>query len=109
MNSSVYLIKEYISRHYSNPMLSTKEISGYASLSASYACTVFKNETGQTLNQYLTEFRLERAKELLADPRNNISDIASRVGYNDSNYFGKAFKKYSGQSPSEYRESRCTL
>ena len=108
MNSSVYLIKEYISRHYSNPMLSTKEISGYASLSASYACTVFKNETGQTLNQYLTEFRLERAKELLADPRNNISDIATRVGYNDSNYFGKAFKKYSGQSPSEYRESRCS-
>ena len=109
VNSSVYLIKEYISRHYNNPMLSTKEISQYASLSASYACTVFKNETGQTLNQYLTEFRLERAKELLADPRNNISDIAASVGYNDSNYFGKAFKKYSGQSPSEYRESRCSL
>ncbi|MGN0362789.1 MAG: response regulator [Bilifractor sp.] len=106
VNSSVYLIKTYIGQHYNNPMLSTKEISEYASLSASYACTVFKNETGQTLNQYLTEYRLERAKELLEDPRNNISDIAARVGYNDSNYFGKAFKKYTGQSPSDYRESR---
>lgn len=105
-NSSVYLIKNYISKHYADPALSTKEISEYARLSASYACTVFKNETGQTLNQFLTEFRLERAKELLSDPRNNISDVASLVGYNDSNYFGKAFKKYAGVSPSDYRESR---
>ncbi len=105
-NSSVYLIKQYIQKHYGNPMLSTKEISEYAALSASYACTVFKNETGQTLNQYLTEYRLERAKELLADPRNNVSDVASQVGYNDSNYFGKAFKKYVGASPSDYRENR---
>ncbi|MDO4621337.1 MAG: response regulator [Eubacteriales bacterium] len=105
-NSSVYLIKNYIRKNYADPQLSTKEISEYASLSASYACTVFKNETGQTLNQYLTEYRMERAKELLADPRHNISDISIMVGYNDSNYFGKAFKKYSGSSPSDYRESR---
>ena len=105
-NSSVYLIKNYIRNHYSDPSLSTKEISEYANLSASYACTVFKNETGQTLNQFLTEYRLDKAKELLADPRNNISEVASRVGYNDSNYFGKAFKKQTGLSPSEYRESR---
>lgn len=105
-NSSVYLIKSYIHSHYGSPMLSTKEISEYASLSASYACSVFKNETGQTLNQYLTEYRMEKAKELLADPRNNISDVAGKVGYNDSNYFGKAFKKYTGLSPSEFRDRR---
>lgn len=108
-NSSVYLIKNYISSHYGDPMLSTKEISEYARLSASYACTVFKSETGQTLNQYLTEYRIERAKDLLSDPRNNISEVASRVGYNDSNYFGKAFKKYTGLSPSDYRENRNQL
>lgn len=105
-NSSVYLIKSYIHSHYGNPMLSTKEISEYASLSASYACSVFKNETGQTLNQYLTEYRMEKAKELLADPRNTISEVAGKVGYNDSNYFGKAFKKYTGLSPSEFRDKR---
>ncbi|MEE0954646.1 MAG: response regulator [Eubacterium sp.] len=105
-NSSVYLIKSYIHSHYNDPMLSTKEISEYASLSASYACSVFKNETGQTLNQYLTEYRMEKAKDLLADPRNNVSEVAGKVGYNDSNYFGKAFKKYAGLSPSEFRESR---
>lgn len=105
-NTSVYLIKSYIQSHYQDPMLSTKEISESASLSASYACTVFKNETGQTLNQYLTSFRMEKSKKLLEDPHLNVSDIAAMVGYNDSNYFGKAFKKYVGTTPSEYRESR---
>lgn len=104
--SSIYLIKDYIHRHYSDPMLSTREISQAAALSTSYACTVFKNETGQTVNQYLTEYRLERAQELLDDPRNTISEVAAMTGYNDANYFGKAFKKYTGHSPSEYRELR---
>ena len=105
-NSSVYLIKSYLQRHYGNPMLSTKEISEYASLSASYACTIFKNETGQTLNQYLTEYRLSKAQELLNDPRNTVATVSTMVGYNDSNYFSKAFKKYTGISPSVYRERR---
>lgn len=105
-NSSVYLIKKYIQSHYGSPYLSTKEISEAAALSASYACSIFKNETGQTLNQYLTEYRMQKAKELLDDPRKNISEISLEVGYNDSNYFGKAFRKYTGLSPSEFRGGR---
>ena len=46
----------------------------------------------------------EKAKQLLADPRNKINEIAARVGYGDQNYFGKTFKKVVGLSPSEYRE-----
>lgn len=79
-------------------------ISGHVYLSTSYVCTFFKSETGQTLNQYLTEYRMEKAKQLLSDPRYKISEISSKVGYTDGNYFGKSFKKYSGFSPSEYRE-----
>ena len=87
-----------------NETLSVKDISDHVFLSTSYACTFFKNETGQTLNQYLTEYRMEKAKQLLSDPRYKITDISSRVGYSDGNYFGKSFKKYTGFSPSEYRE-----
>ena len=47
---------------------------------------------------------MEQAKRLLLDSRYKISDISSRVGYSDGHYFGKSFKKYSGLSPSEYRE-----
>ena len=103
-NPTILLIKEYIGRNYMDTALSVKDISDHIHLSASYVCTFFKNETGQTLNQYLTEYRMERAKQLLVDLRYKITEISSKVGYSDGNYFGKSFKKYSGLSPSEYRE-----
>lgn len=103
-NPTILLIKDYISKNYMNETLSVKDISSHVFLSASYVCTYFKNETGLTLNQYLTEYRMEKAKQLLSDPRYKITDISSQVGYSDGNYFGKSFKKYSGLSPSEYRE-----
>lgn len=93
------MIKDYISRNYMNDTLSVKDISSHVYLSASYVCTFFKSETGQTLNQYLTEYRMEKAKQLLSDPRYKISEISSKVGYTDGNYFGKSFKKYSGFLP----------
>ncbi|MCD8154995.1 MAG: response regulator [Clostridiales bacterium] len=103
-NSTIYQIKDYISKNYMNVSLSVKDISSHVFLSTSYVCTFFKNETGQTLNQYLTEYRMEKAKQLLSDPRYKISDISARVGYADGSYFGKSFRKYSGLSPSDYRE-----
>ena len=57
-----------------------------------------------TLNSYITDFRMKKAKKLLADPRNRIQEVSSSVGYNDGNYFAKSFRKYTGLSPSEYRE-----
>ena len=103
-NPTIFLIKDYISKNYMNETLSVKDISSHVFLSTSYVCTFFKSETGQTLNQYITEYRMEKAKQLLKDARFKITDISSRVGYSDGNYFGKSFKKYSGLSPSEYRE-----
>lgn len=103
-NPIIFSIKEYISLNYSNDLLSVKDISTYVNLSNSYACTLFKSETGQTLNQYITDFRIQRAKDLLLDPRYKITDISTKVGYADGNYFGKSFKKAVGLSPSEFRE-----
>ncbi|MEY8356068.1 response regulator [Lachnospiraceae bacterium 54-53] len=103
-NSTVFLIKDYIHSHYGDESLSVRDIGSQVFLSASYVCTYFKNETGQTINQYLTDFRMKKAKELLADPRYQIADISSRVGYSNGNYFSKSFKKLTGLSPSDYRE-----
>lgn len=103
-NATIYLIREYIGQHYTESGLSVKDISEHIHLSASYTCTFFKNETGTTLNQYITEFRMEKAKQLLSDPRYRITDVSEAVGYNDGNYFGKSFRKHTGLSPSEYRE-----
>ncbi len=103
-NVTITLIRDYIGKNYMNEMLSVKDISSHVFLSVSYVCTFFKNETGQTLNQYLTEYRMEKSKELLKDPQYKISDVSSKVGYSDGNYFSKTFRKYTGLSPSEYRE-----
>ncbi len=69
-----------------------------------YVCTLFKNETGQTLNQYLTDYRIKMSKQFLSDPLYKITDISAKVGYSDGNYYSKAFRKIVGLSPSEYRE-----
>lgn len=103
-DKTIYLIKEYISANFHHESLSIKEMADHVYLSASYLCTYFKNQTGQTLNQYLTDYRMKKAMHLLADPRIPVSDISAKVGYSNGNYFGKSFKKYTGLSPSKYRE-----
>ncbi len=103
-NPIIFMMKDYIHKNYSRDYLSVKDISEYVHLSTAYACTLFKSETDQTMNQYLTDYRLEKAKQQLIDPRNKISDISAKVGYTDGNYFTKSFKKRVGLSPSEYRE-----
>ncbi len=100
----VYQIKDFISKNYARDSLSVKDISDYIHRSSSYVCTMFKSETGQTLNQYITEYRINMAIQLMNDPRLKITDISSMVGYMDGNYFAKIFKKYIGLTPSEYRE-----
>lgn len=103
-NPVITQIKEFIRVNCAVETLSVKDISEQVFLTPSYVCTLFKNEMGQTLNQYITEYRMEKAKKMLEDRRYKITDISSAVGYRDGNYFGKAFKKNVGLSPSEYRE-----
>ena len=100
----VFQIKEYIRLNYAVPTLSVPEISEYVNRSSSYVCTLFKNETGQTVNQYLTDYRIKMSKQFLNDPRYRIADISAKAGYSDGNYYSKAFRKIVGLSPSEYRE-----
>ena len=99
------MIKEYIGKNYMNETLSVKDISSHVFLSASYVCTFFKNETGKTLNQYLTEYRMEKAKQYInTRPDLTIHMVGEAVGYPDPGYFSRIFKKYVGMSPQKYKE-----
>ncbi|MCR5627192.1 MAG: response regulator [Lachnospiraceae bacterium] len=100
----IHSIKNFINLNYSRENLSVKEISDHVHMTQTYVCTLFKNETGQTLNQFITAFRMNKAKQLLADSNYKISDVSQKVGYTDGNYFGKSFKKVVGLTPSEYRD-----
>ena len=104
-NEKTVIIKimDYIHTNYHYENLSVKDISLNTFLSPAYLCTYFKQETGKTINQYITECRLDRARELLSKKDYMVSEIAQMVGYSDGNYFTKIFKKGFGMTPSEYR------
>jgi len=94
---------EYLEHHYTDPELSLNELASHANLSASHFSVVFSQEAGQTFKEYLTEIRINKAKELLRMTSLRSADIAYQVGYNDPHYFSSAFKKNTGFSPIEFR------
>ncbi|EEG29405.1 response regulator receiver domain protein [[Clostridium] methylpentosum DSM 5476] len=102
--SRILMIKDYISKHYADSLLSVKTIGDAVSMSASHLCVVFKRETGVTVNQYLTDLRIERAKQYLQETTLSAAEIGARVGYKDNSYFGRIFRKTVGKTPNEYRE-----
>ena len=63
----------------------------------------FKKEIGITLQEYLVRLRIREALRLLDNPNASITDIAFTVGFNDTSYFSRTFKKYMNYSPSEFR------
>lgn len=95
--------KEYIEQHYLDPELSLNVVAARANLSASHFSAVFSQETHQTFKEYLTQIRINKAKELLRMTMLRSADIAYQVGYNDPHYFSAVFKKNTGLSPIEFR------
>lgn len=95
--------KEFLEQHFTDPELSLNEVATHVNLSASYFSVVFSQETGQTFKEYLTEIRLNKAKELLRMTSLRSAEIAYQVGYNDPHYFSSVFKKNTGLSPIEFR------
>ncbi len=104
-NPIVEKIERYVGRHYGDTDLSLASIANELDLTGSYLCVVFKKETGMTLNRYITQYRMDRAKEALRRNGAKIKRVAYEVGYNDCNYFIKAFKKATGVTPLEFRDT----
>jgi two-component system, response regulator YesN len=97
-------ILQFVHEHYADIHLSIGQISAHTMVTTSYLCNRFKQETGQTINQYITNYRIDKAKELLRDPSRKVADVSLSVGYNNGDYFAKCFRKITGSTPSEYRE-----
>lgn len=95
--------KEYIEQTYTDPDLALNHVAAHVNLSPSHFSSVFSQETGQTFKEYLTEIRINKAKELLRMTTLKSSDIGYQVGYNDPHYFSSVFKKNTGLSPIEFR------
>jgi two-component system response regulator YesN len=99
---NVEKIKEYIDQHYFEDISIAYFTEKYF-VSKEHLLRLFKQKYGCGIYEYTLNVRMEMAKELLADPALKIQMIAEKVGYHDTNYFSKAFKKHFGVSPQEYR------
>jgi len=85
--------------------ISLKEIADASGLSAPYFSTVFKNEMGENLSNYLNRLRVEKALMMLGETDAPINKISADCGFEDQSWFSKVFKSYTGISPYEYRKN----
>lgn len=96
--------KAYIQKNY-NKDISLDDVSREVNITPYYFSKLFKDDTGEGFVEYLTNIRIEKAKELIAETDYSMKDICQMIGYTDPNYFSRSFKKKVGVTPTEYKEN----
>lgn len=95
--------RQYVLRHIDQP-IRTEDISRELGMNRTYLCSAFREETGMTLMQYVTQVKLDEAQRLLQVTDKSISEIAYYLGYSSQGYFQNVFKKVLGVTPGKYRQ-----
>ena len=97
-----------IEKNFSDPEFKAKSLLTTSAYAEDYIRSIFKEQTGMTPNQMLSETRLNNARNIILNSKNEISvaNIALKSGFDDLAYFSKAFKKRFGMSPTEYKEKQ---
>lgn len=98
-------IQKHLQHNYMMYDISLDSVSEMLNMNSSYFSSIFKKFFGVNFVDYLTELRMNAARELLADPLRSTAEVAAMVGYESPNYFARAFKKKMGMTPTEYRRS----
>lgn len=101
--NGVFRVKDFVAQNYSES-LSLAAACKMAGTSKTYFCRFFKRITGHSLGSYHHAVKIQVAEQLLSDERLSVTDVAIRLGYNDSNYFSTIYKKITGISP-RYRKA----
>ena len=96
-------VKAYIQEHYAEN-IGRNEIGAHFYLVPEYLAKIFKKKTGQNIKDYINEYRLMQARNLLNNTDMRVSDVAAEVGFDNFSYFSTLFKKYTGMTPNEYRK-----
>lgn len=105
INSLSAKVKKYINENFHKD-ISMDDAAKETNLSYHYFSKFFKDSTGKSFVEYLTELRVEKSKELLCGTNDSIKEICYKIGYSDPNYYCKIFKKVTGMTPTEYRENQ---
>ena len=103
-HASLHAVISCIQNSYSDPDLSVRKLAANVYLTPTYLSTLFKQQLGLTISEYLTDVRIRHAKSLIRGTQYPLSQVAQMVGYEDANYFARIFKKTTGITPTEYRD-----
>lgn len=103
-NHVIQQILEYVEEHYAEP-ISSKSVAEHFFFNPSYFSRLFKSEMDIRFTPYLTNFRIEKAEELMRTCNMRTADIAMAVGFTDERYFYKTYKALRGITPRQFRES----
>ena len=95
-------VKQYIEENYTQN-ITLEELSAQVQITPQYLCKLFKKYLHLRPMQYITQKRIQYAKQLLSDHQLSVNEIAHAVGFNDCSYFSAIFRKYEMISPTEFR------
>ena len=96
-------INEYIHQHYAEN-LTRSEIGTEFYLVPEYLAKMYKKKTGIALKDYINDYRIQQAKQMLAHSDKQVGEVAVDVGFGNLSYFSTLFKKSTGMTPVEYRK-----
>lgn len=97
--------KRFLADNYANPELTLKSAADYVGLNEKYFSSRFTKEAGTTFSAYLTDLRMQKAKNLMLSTDLRMYEISERVGYHNVEHFNRMFKRSFGVSPGDYRKS----
>lgn len=95
--------RKFINENYRED-ISMEQTAEHVNLSPYYFSKIFKIESGKTFTDYVTDIRIEKAKELIAETNLSLKEVCYEVGYKDPNYFSRVFKRVTGATPTDYRQ-----
>lgn len=101
-NGPIDNVIRYIERNYASP-ITLDELAGIANFSKYHLCRKFKDITHMGIVNYILLFRVNKAKELLLESDQYVFEISQQVGFNDTSYFNRTFKRITGYTPNEYQ------
>lgn len=105
LHNQVRSVLQFIATHY-HQSISLCDVAKAFGYSPAYLTDLVRRETGQTVNQWITEHRLAQASCLLRETNQTVNQIAEAVGYQNINYFFRQFRHHYGTTPQNWRESQ---
>lgn len=104
--NKVHLAKSFVEGHY-HERIRVSTIAEFCGMSVAAFSRHFKQEYGTTFREYLMQYRIKKAKEMLHNPNPSVADVVYSVGFNDPSYFTRVFRRRTGLCPTCYRDGRC--